>query len=96
MNKKRTVVCGQKISFDHGVYWIELNVPEWRKNATFAVPITSIPQNVLQRARRFPDNKLRFYAKVNVNASNEKELLIEEFEDLDLCDVFRKNTTQLL
>ena len=88
--KKRTVICGQKISFVKGTYWMEVSVPAWKRNEKIAVPITSIPTTVLQTARRFPDNKLRFYAKVNLEAATAQELDIEAFESFDLRAVFQR------
>lgn len=89
MRKTRTVVCGQKMRLEHGTYYIEIFVPAW-KNETVFVPITAIPSDVLQAARRFPDNKLRFYAKVNLDAPTARELLIGDFENFDLRKVFRE------
>lgn len=80
-------MCGQKIRFQNGIHWMELSIPAWREEIV-VIPITSIPSNVLQTARRFPDNKLRFYAMVNLNAPNSNELLIGDFESLDLLKVF--------
>ena len=89
MNVKRTVVCGKKMHYENGAYLIEFAIPAWNQQETVRVPIALIPPDVLRSARKFPDNKIRFYAQVNLDETASHELMIGDFESLNLVNVFK-------
>lgn len=89
MNVQKALVCASGLVYQNGSHCIRLAIPAWNQEE-FLVPATWIPSLVLSSAGRFPDNKLRFYAKVNLDATNPNDLGMKDFESLNLASVFRK------
>jgi hypothetical protein len=89
---KRTLVCCQRIIVKNGTQYLEIIVPSWHLRRRIFIPVTLIPQKVLQRAKLFPDNRLRFLAKVDLHSRRRRDVAanIHEFENLCLLDTFKE------
>jgi hypothetical protein len=73
---------------ENGSPCLEVIVPAW-KDVTFSIPVTSVPGDILRSAKRFPDNSLRFYAQVNLDAHDVRELSVTNIEAFDITEVFK-------
>ena len=71
----------------HGSPCLEITIPDWKDETVF-IDATSVPGEVLRAAKRFPDNSLRFYAQVNLDAQNVQELSVSNIESFDITEVF--------
>jgi hypothetical protein len=84
---QRVLVLGEKMVHEKGTMFMQLFIPEWDANERPLVPMTTVPQEVLQ-SRRFPDNKLRFTANVDVG---EDELRLRDLENLEIRGLFERD-----
>jgi hypothetical protein len=74
--------------FEHGSPCLEITIPAW-KDVPIFIDATSVPGEVLRAAKRFPDNSLRFYAQVNLDAQNVRELSVSNIESFDIREIFK-------
>lgn len=88
MGQQRVLVFGERMVNEKGITYMQVFIPEWDANERSLLPITAVPQHVLQRARRFPDNKLRFTANVDMG---EEELRLRDFENLEIRGIFERS-----
>ena len=74
----------------NGTLYMEVIVPSWHLRRTVLVPVTTIPQQVLQTSMKFPDNRRRFLAQVDLEAKQPSDLNIQKFEKICLLETFTK------
>jgi len=73
-----------------GCNYFEITIPSWHKTQSTLLPVTAVSKQVLQTAKRGPDNKIRFFANVNLEAGKKDDLEITDIESFDLTPVFQK------
>jgi hypothetical protein len=87
--KTRTIIWCERFVVEYGTTYLEIVIPSWNLKKRIKVPATKFPREVLQAAALYPDNKLRFYAHVNLKASRIRDLKVSDITNLDLLDIFQ-------
>ena len=90
LKRSRTFIRCERLVNVSGCDYFEITIPSWNKTRRAFLPVTSVPHQVLQTAKRGPDNKLRFFANVNLEAGSEDDLGISDVESFDLAPVFQR------
>lgn len=92
MKTKSLMIVHRMVNY-HGSMFLEVEIPSWKKEI-FKIPAILVPRDVMLRAADFSDNCKRFYVDVNLEAKDISELGIENFQNMNLFEVFRKKENE--